>query len=133
MAHCSPGDRVVCHIANGAILSVYSDEWEYKHIFEIIALYDGDYMVYIPSSIFIKRPINITASNHKKYNIDKKFIDSEVCQISNDKIVSIYARADGMQCDICKDFYPMAEPNQPDGGLVCWSCTHYKIYKSRLT
>lgn len=29
---------------------------------------------------------------------------------------------DGMSCKSCKEFYPMAEPNQSDGTLICYSC-----------
>jgi hypothetical protein len=29
---------------------------------------------------------------------------------------------DGMVCSRCKDFYPYAEPNQPDGTLICYRC-----------
>lgn len=35
-----------------------------------------------------------------------------------------------VQCKRCqnKDF-PYAEPNQPDGSFICWSCTKYFFYK----
>lgn len=29
---------------------------------------------------------------------------------------------DGCGCQVCKEFYNMAVPNQPDGTLVCYSC-----------
>ena len=29
---------------------------------------------------------------------------------------------DGMKCQKCKNFYEFAEPNQPDGSLLCYSC-----------
>lgn len=29
---------------------------------------------------------------------------------------------DGCRCKKCQDWYPMAEPNQSDGTLICWSC-----------
>lgn len=28
----------------------------------------------------------------------------------------------GLKCGRCQEFYPYAEPNQPDGTLKCWSC-----------
>jgi len=29
---------------------------------------------------------------------------------------------DGLICQKCKNFYEFAEPNQPDGSLICYSC-----------
>lgn len=29
---------------------------------------------------------------------------------------------DGISCRKCTNFYKYAEPNQPDGTLICWSC-----------
>lgn len=133
MTTCSIGDQIVCHIYELNIVSIYSTNWDYKHIFEIISAYDEGYMIYIPNSLFIKSYIEILDSNYKKYNLDKKFVGSAACYVSSEKIVSIYSKVDGMHCSVCKDFIQMAEPNQEDGGLICWSCSNYKIYKSRLT
>lgn len=30
-------------------------------------------------------------------------------------------------CKVCKIPYPMAEPNQEDGTLICWSCRNYPL------
>jgi hypothetical protein len=29
---------------------------------------------------------------------------------------------EGCFCELCKEYYPYAEPNQEDGTLVCYSC-----------
>lgn len=29
---------------------------------------------------------------------------------------------DGLWCQACGTFCPMAEPNQPDGGFLCYTC-----------
>jgi len=29
---------------------------------------------------------------------------------------------DGIICNKCMNFYHFAEPNQPDGSLICYSC-----------
>lgn len=29
---------------------------------------------------------------------------------------------DGCKCKVCKEFYDMAVPNQPDNTLICYSC-----------
>jgi len=31
-------------------------------------------------------------------------------------------KPDGEFCAKCGEFYQMAEPNQPDGTLICWRC-----------
>jgi hypothetical protein len=33
-----------------------------------------------------------------------------------------------LSCIRCGEFYPMAEPNLPGGGLACWSCRKYHAY-----
>lgn len=33
--------------------------------------------------------------------------------------------SDGETCIKCKNFYPMAEANQKDGTLICYSCRTY--------
>lgn len=32
----------------------------------------------------------------------------------------------GCFCKVCKELFPFAEPNQPDGTLVCYSCRSFK-------
>lgn len=32
---------------------------------------------------------------------------------------------DGEDCVKCGTFYPQAEPNQPNGTLICYSCRHF--------
>lgn len=32
--------------------------------------------------------------------------------------------SDGCACKKCREFYPYAEANQPDGTLVCYACRH---------
>jgi len=34
----------------------------------------------------------------------------------------IKSNSDGMNCSFCKEHYPYAEANQPDGTLKCYSC-----------
>jgi formylmethanofuran dehydrogenase subunit E len=35
----------------------------------------------------------------------------------------------GCECAKCEEFYFFAEPNQPDGTMICWSCRSYPFYK----
>lgn len=34
----------------------------------------------------------------------------------------VNAKGDGCFCTKCNNFYPMAQPNQSDGTLICYSC-----------
>lgn len=36
--------------------------------------------------------------------------------------VQIFNGLDGFPCKKCTNFFPLSEPNQKDGTLVCWSC-----------
>ncbi len=40
---------------------------------------------------------------------------------------------EGYECDKCKDFYPMAELNQPDGSDACTNFTCYGCRKGLKT
>jgi len=129
MAKCSPGDSVICRVKNNTIVSVYEDKWQEDFVFDIVSLHDEGYMIYIPIDMSIKDSVQITSGNHKKYKLDKKFIGSTLCYITEYKIASIHRKLDGMCCSKCSNFYGMAAPNQPDGTLICWSCKHYPSYR----
>lgn len=57
---------------------------------------------------------------HNFHSYDKKFVRF----LDRIKINAlIKAGPDGCNCKVCKEFYDMAVPNQPDGKtLICWSC-----------
>lgn len=38
-------------------------------------------------------------------------------------------KVNGMFCNCCKEFYPMAEANMPDGKMKCYSCRKYRSYQ----
>jgi len=129
MAQCSPGDQVVCRIKDNAIVSAYEDKWQDECIFDIISLYEEGYMVYVPTDMSIKDYIYITKSNYKRFNADKRFIDSSAAYITDYKIIRIFKKLDGIRCMKCDNFYDMATANQPDGKLICWNCLHYPSWR----
>lgn len=45
---------------------------------------------------------------------------------------NIVAKSDGEHCKACKQYYPYAEPNQPDGSLICYSCRTTRGWKASL-
>ena len=120
------GDKVVCLISKRTIVSAYS-EFEMKVILEVIALYADGLLLYIPKHIRLDDCIDITKTNIEKFGIAKKFIGSRCFYITEHKVAKIYAKLDGMCCQRCKEFFPMAVPNQEDGKtMLCFLCRKYK-------
>lgn len=126
----APGDKVVCRIKEGVIVNSYDDDWESEVIFEIICIYEDGYLIYIPTNFFLKDSLTLTKENFKKFNVDKKFIDSEVYYITDYRIVKLHTKIDGMCCAKCGEFSGYAAANREDGTFVCWSCKAYPYYKS---
>jgi hypothetical protein len=129
MARYSPGDKIFCYVKDNKIVNIYEDKWHEKRIFDIISSYDEGYIVHVPASFYLEDSFEITNSNYKKYNVLKKFINSNAYYINEFKIAGTYSRLDGLCCVKCKDFYAMAEANQPNGELVCWNCRTYPFFK----
>jgi hypothetical protein len=122
MARYSPGDQVICKISDNRIASMYEDHPDYKHIFEIISIYDEGYFVYVPQSVYLKDTIEINKSNYRKFNVLKRFVGGQAYYITDFKICDLYKKSDGVCCVRCTDFFYLAEPNQPDGTLICFLC-----------
>lgn len=129
MAQCSPGDSVVCRVKDNTIVSAYEDKWEQEVVFDIISVYEQGYMIYVPVDMSLKDTVLITKNNYKKFHTDKKFIDSTSYYITDFKIIRIFKKLLGLRCIKCDTFYDMAEPNTPDGKLICWSCKKYPFYR----
>jgi hypothetical protein len=129
MAQCSPGDQIICHLKNGQIISVYEDEWDGRHIFDIVSIYDNGYLIYIPQAMVIKESFEITKWNYKGLGTKIKFIGSTVCYITDHNIMGIYSKIDGVHCDECGEFYRFAEADKITDKLTCWACRAYPYYK----
>lgn len=54
--------------------------------------------------------------NHHEYRWGKKV--TRLLPVA----VQIFNGLDGFPCKKCTNFFPLSEPNQKDGTLVCWSC-----------
>lgn len=128
MAKLKPGDRVTCRVKGGRIVSSYSGFEEEKE-FEIIALDNKGYFLYVPDHYAIAGTTRVTSSNSSSLGIDRRFIDCSMIYITSSSIVRVYEKLDGMTCIECKEFYKYAEANQEDGTLKCWSCRNYKYYR----
>jgi hypothetical protein len=125
-----PGDTVLCHLKGSTIVATYDPDYDTKRIFDVVALYNEGYLLYVPIDIVIDGSVYITAANCSKYNTHKRFIDSAAVHVSDFKIVRVCSTIDGMCCIKCEQFYSMSSPNQEDGTLLCWSCRMYPHYGS---
>lgn len=127
MGKLKPGDRVVCKVRSGQVVNAYANDWDEKYTFEIVATDSKGYYVYIPHYISIKGGTKITEYNRKSFGIDKKFLDELVLFISENSIIKIESRMDGLVCDKCKEFYSMA--NTENLIFICWVCRNYPSYR----
>ncbi len=46
-------------------------------------------------------------------------------QLDFEFIKKLAENKDGCICTKCHELFPYAEPNQPDGSLICYSCRKY--------
>ncbi len=123
MGKLKPGDRVACKIRSGQIINAYANDWDEKLTFEIVALDQRGYYIYIPHYIYVKGGLTVTEYNRKSYGIDKRFLGETILYIAENAIVNVESRADGLTCVNCKEFYPMAECG--DFVFICWLCRNY--------
>lgn len=122
MTKLKPGDRVNCKIKEGSIVIAYKDYDEVR-TFEIIAVDEDDYYIFVPDYVFVKESVNLDHYRAKNLNIAPCFIGEQIAFISEGMIYQVSREMDGMCCDKCHDFIQMAQPNQEDSKtFICWSC-----------
>ena len=123
MGKLKPGDRISCKIRSGHVVNAYESDWEEKRTFEIVAADNRGYYIYVPHYVYLKGGLKINEYNSKNYGIDKKFIGEVILYISENSVVDVETKADGLNCVNCKEFYPMAECE--DFVFICWLCRNY--------
>jgi len=121
MPKLKPGDRVECRLKDGAIVSPYR-EYDEIRTFEIVAIEGSGYWLYIPPYVLIKGGKKADQYRSKSLGIDKRFLDVDIYYIQENLISKVVSEMDGTTCAKCGEFYHLAEPNQEDGTLICWSC-----------
>lgn len=121
MAKLKPGDCVDVRIKNATIVSPYRDYDEIK-TFQIIARDRHGYYLYIPSYYLLKDSEKADYYQCSELGIDFKFLDEQFVYIEGNMIARVNSVLDGMSCSNCEEFFQMAEPNQDDGTLICYSC-----------
>lgn len=70
---------------------------------------------------------------HNRDDIHECRFNGTVFYVTSDQIEPYTSPRDTspLPCVLCDTFYPMAEPNLPDGKLACWSCRTYRAYSLR--
>lgn len=121
MVRLKPGDRVDCKIYANEIVGPYK-YYDDIRTFEIIAVDLSGCYLFIPNYILLKNSKKIDTFELKSLNINSKFLGEQFAYISFSFILNIKSFLDGLHCKKCKEFIDMAEPNQPDGTIICWSC-----------
>jgi hypothetical protein len=118
-------DKVFVKLKGNVIVSATEKDFDVQLSFEIIG-YDGKrYLLKMPSYYSIKNSWLIKDEHLSKFGCGSSYLDKRTVAIHADKIFRIQAASspvDGLYCEHCKEFYPMAEPNQSDGTLRCYAC-----------
>ncbi|KKN66651.1 hypothetical protein LCGC14_0469860 [marine sediment metagenome] len=120
------GDIVTCKIRGNTIVQV-TESFDAKLQFEIIgySFTDNFYILHIPKYYNIRNSWIIERDHLDDLFIKRRFLGKMAAAIKRDKIIKAIRKdsnQDGMNCSKCKKFHHMAEANQSDGTLVCWSC-----------
>ena len=121
MVRLKPGDRVNCRVKEGMIVGAYKEYDEIK-TFEIVAVGDYGYYLFVPQYYTIKNTIPIDKHRIKRMSIDDRFLGEDMIHVNDNMVCQVIQQLDGMSCAICKEFFPMAEANQEDGTMICWAC-----------
>lgn len=126
-----PGDRVDVLIKDCIIINTQSNFDEIR-TFEVIANENYGFYLYIPQYILIKGTLIADQYRCKQLNIDRRYLNENICFIQQGQIYKVNMILDGMKCCKCQEFYEMSASNQPDGTLICWNCKNYPYYSDNI-
>ena len=120
------GDKAYCKIRGNSIVTANAASFDIILNFEIIGKDDSKYLLLIPNYYNIRNSWNIKEEHIDKFLASPNYLDRKAISIPEDRVVRINlqrsASEDGMFCSNCNEFYPMAEPNQSNGSLICYLC-----------
>lgn len=139
----NPGDKAEIYMEQDGSIGHVSDEGYRKRSFTIIAvildskttrycvcyenehLYNSAYLRAKASLASLEE--NARGNSFYHFKVIKNYLsyDGKFARwLDRTKICNIVKSGpDGCPCKVCKEFYDMAVPNQPDGQtLICWSC-----------
>lgn len=118
-------DKVYCKIKGNSIVAAADSDFDTQLSFEVIGFDGKRYLLKMPAYYNIKNSWIIKEEHIDKFDCGAEYLDKRTVAIHVDKVARIQAACspvDGLYCTCCKQFFPMAEPNQSDGSLVCYSC-----------
>lgn len=115
------GDRIDCRVKLATIVSPSMDYDEIK-TFEIVAEDECGYYLYVPSYYYLKNTTKADKMCCRRLGIDARFTDENIIFIQGNLIARVSYILDGLSCCKCKEFFRMAEANQDDGTLICYTC-----------
>lgn len=124
-----PGDIVYCRVRGNTLVSL-DKKWDAEIPFEVIGKSpDGFYILSVPKYYNIRHSWKLEQSHMDDCNIKPHYKGKKVVAAPIGRICKIIRNTpveqDGMICAGCNKFYYMAEANQSDGTLMCYSCrTH---------
>lgn len=123
--HLSPGDEVICRIKDNILVSA-SSAYDEELSFEIISDDLHGYYLYVPASYNLKETAFITTKVAKALGISKKYVGGQTIYANITFIIKSIIKFDGCICIKCHEYFPQAEPNQPDGSMKCFLCRAYR-------
>ena len=118
------GDIVVCKVKGNSIVPVL-EQFDIELQFEVIgySFADGFYILYVPQYYNIQNSWTVEKTHLSDFFIKNKFLTKKAAAIKQDHISRIITTTqNGISCSKCKKFYHLAEANQQNGTLICWSC-----------
>lgn len=125
------GDSVICKVGHGKILHAEAKGYELSRAFDIIALCDSGYLVFVPQNLYLKNSFALEARDCRVYGIAEKFAGDHAHFINETHIVSVQSRMRGYACAKCATWSDYAEINRLDadgrGIFLCWSCRNYRF------
>lgn len=121
MAKLKPGDCIDVRVKDATIVGPY-DNYDEVKTFQIIAKDKYGYYLYIPSYYLIKNTYRADIYQCQQLKINSRFLNEEFIYIKEKMVLKVHSILDGMTCSNCHEFFNMAEPNQDDGTLICYSC-----------
>jgi len=122
MARLKIGDRIICRLREKTVVNPYTTDYDEETSFDIIAVDNFGYYLYIPPYTFMKGSVRVDSFLLKQLALDKKFLGDDILYIREGFVYKVKSVIDGCSCDKCKDFFYQAAPNQENGRFICWSC-----------
>lgn len=122
----SLNDKVFCKVRINSIIQAKEKDYDIILDFKVIGNDNkSKYLLHVPDYYSIKGCYNVKEEHIEKFNGDSEYLDRRAIAITIDKVTRVqaeYSPVDGLYCSRCKEFFPMAEPNQDDGTLKCYLC-----------